>query len=185
MKKSVFAAVPVALMLALSACGGNYAEVVRFHSNAPISRGTLAIVPPDAAMADSLEFRTNAETVAVQMRRIGYTTGLPLNQVQYVATLDITQTDGAGNVTRPGAPNSAPVAAPASSSRRNPAKVTTTMSVQIRNRTTNATVWEGRASHEAEAGSRNATTTIIVPELAKALFGDFPGMPGVTKRVTL
>jgi hypothetical protein len=172
-------------MLALSACGGKYAEVVRFHSNAPIGRGTLALVPPDPTMADSLEFRTNAETVAVQMRRVGYTTGLPASQVQYVATVDITQTDGAGNVTRPGAPNSAPVAAPASSSRRNPANVTTTLSVTIRARASNATVWEGRASHEAEVGSRGATSTIIVPELAKALFGDFPGAPGVTKRVTL
>jgi hypothetical protein len=184
MKKTVFAAVPIALMLALSACGGKYAEVVRFHSNAPIGRGTIAIVPPDPAMADSLEFRTNAETVAVQMRRVGYTTGLPASQVQYIATVDITQTDGAGNVTRPGVPGST-VAAPASSSRRNPALVTTTLSVQIRDRPTNATVWEGRASHEAEAGSRTATPSIIVPDLAKALFGDFPGAPGVTKRVTL
>lgn len=185
MNTSLAAAALLAMMTALSACGGNYADVVRFHSNAPISRGTLAIVPPDAAMADSLEFRTNAETVAVQMRRVGYTTGLPASQVQYIATLDITQTDGAGNVTRPGAPSSSPVAAPASGSRRNSALVTTTMSVQIRNRATNATVWEGRASHEADAGSRGATSTIIVPELAKALFGDFPGAAGVTKRVTL
>jgi hypothetical protein len=185
MKKSVLAAVPVAMMLALSACSSDYAEVVRFHSNAPISRGTLAIVPPNAAMADSLEFRTNAEIVAVQMRRVGYTTGLPVGQVDYIATLDITQTDGAGNVTRPGAPNRAPVAAPATGGRRNAPQVTTTMSVTIRSRATNATVWEGRASHQAEVGSRTATPSIIVPDLAKALFGDFPGAPGVTKRVTL
>ena len=36
------------------------------------------------------------------MRRLGYSTGLPASQVDFLATIDITQADAAGNVTRPG-----------------------------------------------------------------------------------
>ena len=69
MSKFHLALVPVVAMLALAGCSNNlYADVTRFHTNQPISRGTLAIVPADPSMANSLEFRTHAETVAVGHR---------------------------------------------------------------------------------------------------------------------
>jgi hypothetical protein len=200
MRTLALATLPVAAMLALSACSNNtYADVVRFHNNQPISRGTLAIVPADPSVADSLEFRTHAETVAVQMRRIGYSTGLPLSQVQYVATMDVTQADSMGNVTRPGvtvgagvgapignnAGVGANVAVPVGSSRRNPAMRSTTLSVQIRAAATRANIWEGRASKEANANDAGANAATAVPLLAEALFRDFPGTTGAATRVRL
>jgi hypothetical protein len=200
MRSLSLAALPVAAMLALSACSNTtYADVVRFHSNQPISRGTLAIVPADPAIADSLEFRTHAETVAVQMRRIGYSTGLPLSQVQYVATMDVTQVDSQGNVTRPGvtvgggvgvpignnAGIGANVAVPVGSSRRNPAMRGTTLSVQIRRAADRANIWEGRASKEANINDAGANAATAVPLLAEALFRDFPGNTGMATRVPL
>ena len=200
MMKARLIAFPIVAALALAACSSNsYADVVRFHTNQPITRGTLAIVPADPAAANSLEFRTHAETVAVEMRRLGYTTGLPADQVQYLAILDITQVDAQGNVTRPGMTVGAGVgtssgnvglganvAVPVgSSSRRNPAQRTTTLSVQIQNRADGAKVWEGRATKQADAASQAATATSAVPALAGALFSDFPGKPGVTQQVRL
>lgn len=201
MKKLLLTALPLAAMLAVSGCSNNtYADVVRFHNNQPISRGTLAVVPSEPGVANSLEWRTHAETVAVQMRRIGYSTGLPLSQVQYVATVDITQADAAGNVTRPGLTVGAGVGVPigsnsglganvavpvGSGSRRNPTMRSTTLSVQIQRTSDRANIWEGRATKEAGVNDAGANATTAVPMLAEALFREFPGTPGVTVRVRL
>lgn len=199
MKKLIAAATATA-MLALTACSNNlYADVTRFHTNQPITRGTLAVVPIDPSMATSLEFRTHAETVAVQMRRLGYSTGLPASQADYIATMDITQADGAGNVTRPGvtvgagvgvpvgnnAGLGANVAVPVGGSRRNPALRTTTLFVQIQRRADRVQIWEGRATKQVNAGDDLAAATNGVPALAEALFREFPGTPGVTVQVRL
>lgn len=200
MKALRFAVLPIAAVLALGACSSNiYADVTRFHTNQPISRGTLAIVPPDPAMANSLEFRTHAETVAVQMRRLGYSTGLPATQVDYLATLDITQVDAQGNVSRPGvsvggavgipigsnAGIGANVAVPVGGSRRNPALRTTTLAVSIQRRADRTQIWEGRATKQVGANEDLAAATNAVPALAEALFREFPGTPGQTVRVRL
>ncbi|KAB7646422.1 DUF4136 domain-containing protein [Polymorphobacter fuscus] len=201
MKTLKFAAVPVAAaMLALAACSNNlYADVTRFHTNQPITRGTLAVVAIDPAMANNLEFRTHAETVAIQMRRLGYSTGMPAAQVDYIATVDITQADAQGNVTRPGvtvgggvgvpignnAGLGANVAVPVGGSRRNPALRTTTLSVRIQRRSDNTQIWEGRATKELAANDDRSAATNAVPLLAEALFRDFPGTPGQTVRVRI
>ncbi|GGE15688.1 hypothetical protein GCM10011529_22580 [Polymorphobacter glacialis] len=195
-------AVPLAMaLLGLAACSNNnYADVVRFHNSAPISRGTLAVVASDPLVQQSLEFRTHAETVAIEMRRIGYTTGLPASQTQYVATIDISQADAMGNVTRPGVTVGAGIGLPIGSnsglganvsvpvgrgSRRNPNMRSTTLAVQIRRNADQAIIWEGRAVKEARVGEPGATATGAVPQLANALFREFPGTPGVTTQVRL
>lgn len=201
MKPSRLAIVPMAAIMVLAACANNvYADVTRFHANQPISRGTIAIVPLDPAMANSLEFRTHAETVAVQMRRLGYSTGLPASQTEFIATLDIAQADAQGNVTRPGGVSvgggvgipiggnagiGANVAVPVGSSRRNPAARGTSLAVSIARRTDRVQIWEGRASKQVPANSDLAAVTTAVPALAEVLFRDFPGTPGQTVRVRL
>ena len=200
MSKLRLTLVPIVAMLALAGCSNNlYADVTRFHTNQPISRGTLAVVPADPSMANSLEFRTHAETVAVQMRRLGYSTGLPASQVEFLATMDITQADAAGNVTRPGvtvgggvgvpvgnnAGLGANVAVPVGGTRRNPALRTTTLSVQIKRRADGVQIWEGRATKQVNASDDLAAATRGVPLLAEALFREFPGTPGATVRVRL
>jgi hypothetical protein len=191
MKTGFVAATAVGLMLALVGCnrGGTYADVARFHTNAPINRGTLFIQPLDAGSASNLEFRTHAESVAVEMRRQGFQTVPDASQAQYIATLDITQTDGS-TVTRPGVTVGVPVgsavlATPVGRGPRNATERTTTVGVQIKRQADGAQVWEGRASKTATAGSQEATLTWAVPALAGALFKDFPGPAGVTQQVRL
>jgi hypothetical protein len=198
--KNRIIALSFAAMLGLSACSSNtYADVVRFHTNQPISRGTLAVVPAEAGVANSLEFRTHAETVAVEMRRLGYSTGLPANQVDFLATIDITQVDAQGNVSRPGVSvggamgvpigsNSvlgANIAVPVGGRRRNPGVRTTTLAVQIARRADRAQIWEGRATKQVPANTDIANATNAVPALAGALFREFPGTPGTTVRVRI
>lgn len=191
MKNRVLAATSIALMLALAACGRNnvYADVARFHSNQPINRGTLFIQPVDPVLANNLEFRTHAESVAVEMRRQGFQTVPSASQAQYVATLDITQTDGT-TVTRPGMTVGVPVgpaviATPVGRGPRNATERTTTVAVTIKRQADDVQLWQGRASKTANAGSQGATLTWAVPALAGALFKDFPGPAGVTQQVRI
>ena len=191
MKRQIIAATSIALMLALSACnrGNTYADVARFHTNQPNNRGTLFIQPVDAASANNLEFRTHAESVAVEMRRQGFQTVPDAAQAQYIATLDITQTDGT-TVTRPGTTVGVPVgpaviATPVGRGPRNATERTTTVAVQIKRQSDGAQIWEGRASKTANAGSQGATLTWAVPVLSEALFRDFPGTPGATQQVRI
>jgi hypothetical protein len=110
-------------------------------------------------------------------------------QAQYVATLDITQTDGT-TVTRPGMTMGVPVgptiiATPVGRGPRNSTERTTTIGVQIKRQADGTQIWEGRASKTGSAGSEQTTLTWAVPALAGALFKDFPGAPGVTQQVRL
>ena len=191
MRNKVLAATSIALMIALSACGRNniYADVARFHTNQPINRGTLFIQPSDPALANNLEFRTHSESVAVEMRRQGFQTVPTAAQAQYIATLDITQTDGT-TITRPGMSVAVPVGAamiatPVGRGPRNSTERTSTIGVQIKRQADGTQIWEGRASKTASAGSEQANLTWAVPALAGALFKDFPGTPGVTQQVRL
>ncbi len=189
-KPMIFVAASMAAMLALSACSsGTYADVARFHTNQPINRGTLFIEPADPGMGTSLEFRTHAETVAVEMRRQGFQTVPDISQAQYIAVLDIAQTDGT-TVTRPGTTVGVPVgptvvATPVGRGPRSATERTTTVAVQIRRAGDSIKIWEGRASKTANAGSQEATLTWAVPALAGALFQDFPGTPGATVQVRI
>ncbi|MFN7400264.1 MAG: DUF4136 domain-containing protein [Sandaracinobacter sp.] len=191
MRNRIVAAASIALMIALSACGRNnvYADVARFHTNQPINRGTLFIQPADPVLANNLEFRTHAESVAIEMRRLGFQTVPDAAQAQYVATLDITQTDGT-TVTRPGMTMGVPVgptiiATPVGRGPRTSTERTTTIGVQIKRQADGAQIWEGRASKTGSAGSEQTTLTWAVPALSGALFKDFPGAPGVTQQVRL
>jgi hypothetical protein len=191
MRNKVLAATSIALMIALAACGRNniYADVARFHTNQPINRGTLFIQPSDPALAGNLEFRTHSESVAVEMRRQGFQTVPTAAQAQYIATLDITQTDGT-TITRPGMSVAVPVGAamiatPVGRGPRNSTERTSTIGVQIKRQSDGTQIWEGRASKTASAGSEQANLTWAVPALAGALFKDFPGTPGATQQVRL
>ena len=68
--KNLVATVSAAAMPALTACSNNlYADVTRFYANQPITRGPLAVVPIDPALANSLKFRTHAEILADALSR--------------------------------------------------------------------------------------------------------------------
>lgn len=59
-------------------------------------------------------------------------------------------------------------------------QIITEMAVQIRSRASNETLWEGRASSTARAGTPQAQPGLAAAKLAAALFRDFPGRSGAT-----
>ncbi len=170
MGAKILAAAGVALMIGLSGCAsGPTADVSRFHSNQPISRGTLFLEAADPSVAGSLEARTHGETVAVEMRRLGYQTVNSRDQAQFIATVGVTQQD---------------LEIP-SGRRGTTPKRTITLNVRISTAETGTAVWEGRASQTVSPGSREADLTYAIPALASVLFRDFPGIPGVTQQVRI
>ena len=58
--------------------------------------------------------------------------------------------------------------------------VLTRLSVQIRDRVTGESLWEGRAETRENAKAREAQPALAAPRLARALFSGFPGTSGQT-----
>jgi len=52
--------------------------------------------------------------------------------------------------------------------------------VQLRRRSDNTTVWEGRATSDTVGGTAPDQPSVAAPRMAKALFKDFPGESGIT-----
>jgi len=169
-------------------------EVTRFHipDAAPAMHGTIAVEPADGNDSQSLEFRTYAAAVARELNRIGYSELVAGgNSSDYVAVLAIgrrsfqpgrdrspvsvgvggnTGSYGSGVGVGIGLDLSGPP----------PEQIETRMSVMIRKRASDTTVWEGRASFAAKAGSPLAGSQLGASKMAAALFQDYPGVSGET-----
>ena len=172
-------------------------EVTRFHTAdiAQLGRGTISIVPAPGMDGNSLEYRSYAAAVSRELALLGYAepvTGAPPS-VQ-IAELRI------GRETyRPGR-NGSPVSVGVGGSTGSygsgvgvgigfdlsgppPEQVETRLGVTIKDRTTGAPLWEGRASFTVKAKSPLAGTQLGAPKIAEALFKGFPGQSGETIQV--
>ncbi|MHA6723523.1 DUF4136 domain-containing protein [Sphingomonas sp. RS2018] len=186
---------------ALAACTSGVqrapTDVVRYHGGA-VQPGSIAVEPaPMTGAATSLEYQVYADAVAAELAKIGYTptTG---TSTQYVATLSYQRTlrgqvrtppkfsIGIGGGGFSGGRGGGGVGLGGGLSTGFGSKTRDVLgnelSVQIRRRSDNQTVWEGRAQNEGlsdpkEPGSAPAT------RLAAALFKDFPGESGITASV--
>jgi hypothetical protein len=196
----VLRAAALSAMALLAACttgGGTRADVTRFHLGAPVARSTVFVTPVNAADAGSLEFRTYATAVTEALRRVGFTPAPALERSELVAVFGAQQTSrealsggsglsvglGAGtfgrNVGLGGSVN-IPVG------ERKPNEVVVSMiELQLKRRSDNSVIWEGRAMTEARSGTANASLGTVVPALTDALLRDFPGPSGQTVRVKL
>lgn len=197
MKSPPFAA----LLLGVAALGGCVApvgpvEVTRFHDAAAaqqLGRGTIAVEAGPGMDPASLEFRAYAAAVGRELNRIGYQSA-PTGQGGQVALLRLQRDSfqpgrdrnpvsvGVGGGT--GSYGSG-VGMGIGINLSGPPKdqVLTEMHVMIRNRTTNATIWEGRASFTVRADAPVAQTELGSAKMAEALFRDFPGRSGETMEV--
>jgi len=173
-------------------------EVTRFHVAAPVPRaGSIAVEPQPGPPDDSIEYRTFAGAVGQELQRLGFTdeTGLATFRASdYVALI---------------AYDREVVSVAASMPRRSPVSVgvggstghygsgmglgigidlsgkpkdtvVTRLSVQIRRRSDNQPVWEGRAQTSGKVGSPASQAGLAAPKLAAALFGGYPGTSGET-----
>lgn len=196
MKRLLPAAV-VGLALALGACSTTpTANVLRFHQNQPISRGAVYIRPANPAMANSLEFQTQSNAVAAELRRNGFEPVQNPGLAQFTAVVDVQTTERIGpprqsglSVGIGGGFSSGNVGIGTSVQvpvgRTPPPNVatTTTLSVTLLANPGNTAVWEGRSSLDTQAGGQRGTP--LTPVLAQTLFRDFPGPSGQTVQVPI
>jgi hypothetical protein len=173
------------------------ADVTRFHLGQPIARSTVAVVPLEPGTAQSLEFRSYAAGVASALREAGFTPVETGAQAELIAVISAQQTTresldrgtgvsiGIGGGSYGGSVGiGGGVTIPLGKRRPNEIAVNL-LSVQLKRRSDNSVVWEGRAVAEAQAGSEAASLSVAVPRLAQALMEGFPGPSGRTVRVTL
>ncbi|MCG2841012.1 DUF4136 domain-containing protein [Sandaracinobacter sp. RS1-74] len=196
--KTAAAILSAALMLSLGACSSTpKANVLRFHQNQAIERGTIYIRPANPQMAGSLEFQAQANAVGGQLQAQGFTVVSTPQTAQFAAVVDVQTSErmaparqsglsigigggfSSGNV---GVGTSVNVPVGGSQPRANVA-TTTTLSVAIVSNPGNQSVWEGRSSLDTEAGGQQGTT--LAPVLAQTMFKGFPGPAGQTVQVPI
>jgi hypothetical protein len=169
-------------------------EATRFHLGGQIARAQIAVVPVDAADANTLEFSWYSQAVARELTRLGWTV-VPSGSSEQIALIDVEQ-GSQGQIARR-SPVSVGVGGSTGSygsgvglglginlggggSRET---VATMLEVSIRRRSDQTVFWEGRAHTEARVGADEASPRVAVDRLAEGLFRDFPGESGRTIRV--
>lgn len=187
--------VPIAAaMLALAGCVAptGPVEVTRFHvaDVSPLGKGTISVEPAPGSDGASLEWQSYSIAVMRQLVLAGYVEAAPGKGAQ-VAQLRLER------ATFKPATSSSPVSVGLGGTTGSygtgvgvglginltPApgqQVETRLGVTIRDRASDAVLWEGRASFTVRASSPLADTALGAPKMAEALFKDFPGQSGET-----
>ena len=166
-------------------------EVLRYHLPAGVERGTATVEPAQAGLMS----QPYQAAVARQLSLNGYPapTGGPS---QFVAVVDVRQREVAGPPRRSafsigigggtfsggrhgGVGLGGGVGIPVGGSRSS-TYVETELSVLIKQRTDQTTVWEGHAHAAADLRRRDASDAALADKLAAALFTGFPGESGRT-----
>ncbi|MFN7400263.1 MAG: DUF4136 domain-containing protein [Sandaracinobacter sp.] len=183
--------------LALAACSSTpTANVLRFHQNQPITRGTIDIRPANPQMAGTLEFQTQANAVGAELRRNGFEPVSAPGIAQFTAIVDVSTTERVGPPRQSGLSVGlgggfstgnvgigTSVQVPVGRTPPPNVATTTTLSVTLLQNPGNQAIWEGRASLDTEASGQRGTP--LTPVLAQTLFRDFPGPSGQTVQVPI
>ncbi len=187
----------VALTAALSACasGPSPIEVIRYHLGAPLDRGTITVEPFAPAGPASLEYKTYAAAVQTELMRNGYTVPAPGGEADYVAVVNFMRASrdvigrsspfsiglGAGSFGRHTGVSGG-LSFPIGKSRPRQI-IISELSVRIRRRDDGTVIWEGRAQRAAPSDAPEASALVAAPQMAAALFKNFPGESGITTEV--
>lgn len=189
------ALLPAVALLGGCATAVSPVEVTRFHAPDPVARsGGFLIESMVPQVSDSIEFRTYAAAVSQEMQRIGFTDEAgkqTLVPSEYVVRVDAQRSVQSPLVNR--SPVSVGVGGSTGSygsgvglgigidlSGKPKNIVTTSLSVQIRKRADNSTIWEGRAMTQAKEGTPAAQPGLAAAKLASALYSGYPGKSGET-----
>ncbi|MFZ4382324.1 MAG: DUF4136 domain-containing protein [Sandarakinorhabdus sp.] len=183
MKRLACIVLPFAL-LAGCASGPAGVEVTRFHLSQPLAGATISVRPADAAVADSLAFRTEADAVLAELVRAGFRPATPPEPAMLTAIIKLEHSTseqprksglsigfGGGFGGRRGGLATG-IAVPVTPTTQ--IVTNALLTLQIRRASDAAVVWEGRATtagtpQDAAAG-----------RLARAVLTGFPGASGQT-----
>ncbi|QYE35438.1 MULTISPECIES: hypothetical protein [Sphingosinicellaceae] len=196
---SLFRLLPIAALVAVAGCATSNAgiDVKRFHLGAPVTRGTIALVPADTKATFGLETRSYFDAVANALRAQGFTPVPVETGPAYIATLAINQnvavgprrpspfsigiggggfTGGRGGGVGLGGGASFPVG----HGSQNAVEIDA-MHLTVKRRSDEALIWEGNAEVAIDTRSPQASLSRSVPAMAHALLDGFPGPSGVTQ----
>jgi hypothetical protein len=171
-------------------------EVTRYHLGSLTERTGIAIEPMTGAAQISPEFQLYADAVAAELQRLGFAPGTTGSG--YIAAVSFTRTQlgsfreqppvsiglGGGGISggrRGGVGLGGGLSFGIGGKTRQ--VIGSELAVQLRRRSDNTTVWEGRAVTEAVSGKPGSDPREAADRLARALFRDFPGESGVTTTV--
>jgi len=169
-------------------------EVLRYHLDAPIPRGTVAVQPVtgNGDAPASLEFKTYAAAVEGELLKNGYTLPAQGRQADFIAEVSFTRTTELGPQRRSpftlgigggsysggrggGLGLGGGVGIPFGGAKQSNVLIAE-LSVTIKQRTDMSPIWEGRAQGVSEIKGANEQAG----KLAAALFTGFPGESGRT-----
>ena len=194
---AIAAATLTAAALVLGACSTTpNANVLRFHQNQPIGRGTIYLKPANPALAGSLEFQAQANAVGAELRKQGFEPVSSPQVAQFTAVIDVQTSERVGPARQSGVSVGigggfssgnvgigTSVQVPVGGQPSPQVATTTTLSVSIVQNPGNQAIWEGRSSLDTQPGGQRGTT--LTPVLAATLFQDFPGPAGRTVQVPI
>lgn len=181
--------------LALSGCATTPGpvEVTRFvapEATAQLGRGTIFVETAPGTETDSLELASYKAAVARELAALGYVEA-PRGEASQIAQVRVERF--ADIRERQRSPVSVGVGGSTGSYGSGlgvgiginlgggpKEKVTTNIGVMIRERESNATIWEGRAEFAVDVKSPLAETEANAATVASALFREFPGNNGET-----
>lgn len=172
-------------------------EVTRYHLGSLTERTGIAIEPMTGAAQISPEFQLYADAVAAELQRLGFAPGATGSG--YVAAVSFTRTQlgsyreqppvsiglGGGGISggRRGGGVGLGGGLSFGIGGKTRQVIGSELAVQLRRRSDNTTVWEGRAVTESVSGKPGNDPREAAARLAQALFKDFPGESGVTTTV--
>lgn len=189
----------IALLVALGACAPTYRpqpiDVTRYHLGNPMERTTVAIEPMANTDSFGPEYQTYSDAVRAELERLGYVQSVSSTPSGYIAAVAFRRTSKGAFKERP--PVTIGIGGGSfSGGRRGGVGVggdvgfgiggktrelySTELWVQLRRRSDNTTVWEGRAVTDNVSGTDPAQPAVAAARMAKALFKDFPGESGIT-----
>jgi hypothetical protein len=191
---SLRALIALPALLAITACVAptGPVEVTRFLAPdiSALGKGTIAIEPAPGNDPQSLEWRSYQAAVARQLVLLGYTEA-PAGSGAQVAVVRLSRQtyrpDRAGSPVSVGLGGSTGsygsglgIGIGLNLAGKPKEQVQTELGVLIKDRVSQTSLWEGRASFTVRAGSPLAETSLGAPKMAEALFAGFPGRSGET-----
>lgn len=171
-------------------------DVTRYHIGTLTERTTVSVEPMTGAAQISPEFQMYADAVGTELERLGFVQSRSEMASGYIAAVSFTRVSrgayreqppvsiGLGGVSggrRSGVGLGGGVSFGIGGKTRE--VYGSELSVQLRRRSDNTTVWEGRAVTESVSGKPGSDPREQATRLAYALFRDFPGESGVTTTV--
>lgn len=173
-------------------------EVTRYHIGALNERTTVSVEPMTGAAQISPEFQMYADAVGTELERLGFVQSRSDMASGYIAAVSFTRVSrgayrepppvsiglGGGSVSG-GRSSAVGVGGGLSFGIGGKTREIygSELSVQLRRRSDNSTLWEGRAVTESVSGKPGSDPRDQAARLAYALFKGFPGESGITTTV--